>query len=121
MPKILSIAFGSSVSAVPAEISFSGHEFHLWAILEMIAYVVWYWLYPASFILAVSLCFTAVLSKSYNASIARFACSCRFPHSLCLFIGRQWAAKRKRRIKKHIKFLLKRILLPLFVFVMHQS
>lgn len=57
MHKIVNIAFGSSVSSklsTPKEISFSGHHFQVWAILETFAYIAWHSLHPTSFILAVS-------------------------------------------------------------------
>ena len=61
MSKILNIAFlGKTVSAEksqPREISFSGYQFHIWAVLEIIAYSAWYIFLPASFVLAVSLLF----------------------------------------------------------------
>jgi hypothetical protein len=56
MPKILGIAFGSSVPDKPTEISFDGHQFHIWAVLEIIGYITWYSLHPVSFVFAVSVC-----------------------------------------------------------------
>ena len=59
MSKILSIAqLGSSAPAKSTEISFSGFQFHIWAILEIIAYSFWYSLHPVSFVFAVSLFFS---------------------------------------------------------------
>jgi hypothetical protein len=56
MPTILSMAFGSSVPDKPTEISFDGHQFHIWAVLEIVGYIIWYFLHPASFVFAVSVC-----------------------------------------------------------------
>ena len=86
MHKIVNIAFGSSVSSklsTPKEISFSGHHFQVWAILETFAYIAWYSLHPASFILAVSifyfkrcLCFFQVILPAGSLIFVIFCSFC---------------------------------------------
>jgi hypothetical protein len=77
MSKILSIAFGSPVpakQAISTDIHFSGYQFQIWAVIEMIACSAWYLLHRASFVFAVShyLCSVATLLTRFANRYARF-------------------------------------------------
>ncbi len=100
MHKIVNIAFGSSVSSklsTPTEISFSGHHFQVWAILETFAYIAWHSLHPASFILAVSVFF--LQRCLYFIQLLRSAQVRSFLSFAALFVLVYWATMGRKKAK----------------------
>ena len=122
MQKVVNIAFGSSVPATSlksTDITFSGYQFHSWAILEIIAYqhpqpltsqaLCWHPTHPYFQVRDMALASSIIIhsggalhfqivaaSFSRNASLKRSAPFCCFLPCLFLFTGQQWAGRRKR-------------------------
>jgi hypothetical protein len=131
MQKVVNIAFGSSVPATSlksTDITFSGYQFHSWAILEIIAYqhpqpltcqaLCWHPTHPyfqvrdmasaSSIIIHYGSEFHFQVVAAYfsrNASLKRSAPFCCSLPCLFLFTGQQWAGRRKRL--KAINFQIK--------------